>query len=311
MADKTAFVGIDVSSVRLDVAQLGGASHSFANDDEGIAALCDWLKLRPCERIVMEATGGYEAVAASTLVSVGLPACVVNPARVRDFARASGVLAKTDAIDARVLAQFAYQMRPELRPMKSEEAQELTAVVARRRELVQMRDAETNRLRLASTAVRKDIETHIAWLKARIKETSRELRRRIKAHAGWQITDRLVQSVAGAADVLSATVIALLPELGQPSGRRIAALIGIAPFNNDSGRRKGHRQIKGGRTEVRNVLYMASLSAIRYNPAIKRTYQRLVAAGKPKKVALTACMRKLLLILNAVIRDQTPWDRTK
>jgi transposase len=227
---------------------------------------------------------------------------------VRDFARATGLLAKTDALDARVLRVFAERIRPVVLPHKSEEERELAAVVARRRELVQMLAAEKNRLKIAIARVHKDITAHIRFLEKRIDDTDTELKRQIREHESFRLTDELLQSVPSIGNVSSSTLIALLPELGSLSHRKIAALVGLAPFNDDSGSRTGRRRIWGGRTEVRNVLYMATVSALRFNPPIRATYLRLVAAGKPKKVALTACMRKLLTILNAIVRDQVPWQ---
>lgn len=302
------FVGIDVSARRLDVAIGTDTIESFDNDDRGVAALCAQLCAQSCALIVVEATGGYEALAVANLAAVGLPVRVINPRQVRDFARASGVLAKTDRLDARLLRLFAERIQPVVLPHKAEEIRELAAIVGRRRELVQMLTAEKNRLTLATATVRKDITAHIRWLQKRIDDADQELRRRIREHDSWRITDTLLQSVPSIGDVSSFTLIAVLPELGTLSRRRIAALAGLAPFNDDSGPRSGRRRIWGGRAEVRCVLYMATVSAIRCNPSIKASYQRLLAAGKPKKLAITACMRKLLTILNAILRDQTPWN---
>jgi transposase len=301
------FVGIDVSAKRLDVSIDAATIETFANDDAGVASLCIRLTVLACELIVLEATGGYEALAVATLAGAGLPVRVINPRQVRDFARATGLLAKTDQLDARVLQCFAERIRPVVLPQKSEEERELAAIVGRRRELVQMLAAEKNRLKLATTTVRKDISAHIRFLEKRIDDTDAEMRRQIRAHESFRLTDELLQSVPSIGNVSASTLIALLPELGSLSHRKIAALAGLAPFNDDSGTRSGRRRIWGGRTEVRNVLYMATISALRFNPPIRATYRRLVAAGKPKKVALTACMRKLLIILNAIVRDQTPW----
>jgi transposase len=301
------FVGIDVSAKRLDVAVDRAAVESFTNEDAGIAALCRRLDALSCELIVLEATGGYEALVVASLAAVGLPVRVLNPRQVRDFARATGLLAKTDRLDAQVLREFAERLRPVVLPQKSEQERELSAIVSRRRELVQMLVAEKNRLKLAIGSVRKDITAHIRFLEKRIDDTDTDLRRQIRAHESFRFTDELLQSVPSIGDVSSSTLIALLPELGSLSHRKIAALVGLAPFNDDSGRRTGRRHIWGGRSAVRSALYMATISALRFNPPIRATYLRLVAAGKPKKVALTACMRKLLTILNAIVRDQTPW----
>jgi transposase len=301
------FVGIDVSAKRLDVAVDRAAIESFTNEDAGIAALCRRLNALNCELIVLEATGGYEALVVASLAAVGLPVRVLNPRQVRDFARATGLLAKTDRLDAQVLREFAERLRPVVLPQKSEQERELSAIVSRRRELVQMLVAEKNRLKLAIGSVRKDVTAHIRFLEKRIDDTDADLRRQIRAHESFRFTDELLQSVPSIGDVSSSTLIALLPELGSLSHRKIAALVGLAPFNDDSGRRTGRRHIWGGRSAVRSALYMATISALRFNPPIRATYLRLVAAGKPKKVALTACMRKLLTILNAIVRDQTPW----
>jgi transposase len=301
------FVGIDVSAKRLDVAVDRAAVESFTNEDAGIEALCRRLNALNCELIVLEATGGYEALVVASLAAAGLPVRVLNPRQVRDFARATGLLAKTDRLDAQVLREFAERLRPVVLPQKSEQQRELSAIVSRRRELVQMLVAEKNRLKLAIGSVRKDITAHIRFLEKRIDDTDADLRRQIRAHESFRFTDELLQSVPSIGDVSSSTLIALLPELGSLSHRKIAALVGLAPFNDDSGRRTGRRHIWGGRSAVRSALYMATISALRFNPPIRATYLRLVAAGKPKKVALTACMRKLLTILNAIVRDQTPW----
>jgi transposase len=302
------YVGIDVSSQRLDVAIGDDPVESFANDDAGVVALCQRLSVVSCELIVLEATGGYEALAVAMLAGAGLPVRVINPRQVRDFAKATGLLAKTDALDARLLRQFAERIRPVVLPHKSDATRELAALVARRRDLVQMLTAEKNRLKLATRVVGRDISAHIRFLEKRINDSDDELKRRIETDDGFCITDELLRSVPSVGRVSSSTLIALLPELGGLPHRQIVALVGLAPLNDDSGKRIGRRHIWGGRSEVRNVLYMATISALRFNPVIRTTYQRLVAAGKPKKVAIVACMRKLLTILNAIVRDQTPWN---
>jgi len=308
MSSPSAFVGIDVSSQRLDVAIGDDPLESFANDDAGVVALCKRLSTCNCELILLEATGGYEALAVATLAGAGLPVRVINPRQVRNFAKATGLLAKTDALDARVLRQFAECLRPVVLPHKSQAARELTALVARRRELVQMLTAEKNRLKLATRAVGRDISAHIRFLEKRIKDSDDELKGRIQADDDFRVTDELLRSVPSVGRVSSSTLIALLPELGSLPHRKIVKLVGLAPLNDDSGQRRGPRHIRGGRAEVRTVLYMATISALRSNPVIRTTYQRLVASGKPKKVAIVACMRKLLTILNAIVRDQTPWN---
>jgi transposase len=308
MSSSSVYVGIDVSLQRLDVAIGDDALEWFGNDDAGVVALCQRLSTVHCELIVLEATGGYEALAVATLAGAGLPVRVINPRQVRNFAKATGLLAKTDALDARLLRQFAERIRPAVLPHKAEPVRDLAALVARRRELVQMLTAEKNRLKLATRAVGRDIQAHIRFLEKRLQDGDDELKRRIEAHADFCITDELLRSVPSIGRVSSSTLIALLPELGALPHRQIVALVGLAPLNDDSGKRVGRRRIWGGRAEVRSVLYMATISALRSNPVIKTTYQRLVAAGKPKKVAIVACMRKLLTILNAIVRDQTPWN---
>ena len=308
MSIPSIYVGIDVSSQRLDVAISDDPVESFANDDAGVVALCQRLSVVSCELIVLEATGGYEALAVATLAGAGLPVRVINPRQVRDFAKATGLLAKTDALDARLLRQFAERIRPVVLPHKSQATQELAALVARRRDLVQMLTAEKNRLKLATRVVGRDISAHIRFLEKRINDSDDELKRRIESYDDFRITDELLRSVPSVGPVSSSTLIALLPELGVLPHRQIVALVGLAPLNDDSGKRLERRRIWGGRAEVRAVLYMATICALRSNPVIRTTYQRLVAAGKPKKVAIVACMRKLLTILNAIVRDQTPWN---
>ncbi len=308
MPSPSIYVGIDVSSQRLDVAIGDDPVESFDNDDAEVITLCQRLSGIRCELIVLEATGGYEALAVATLAGGGLPVRVINPRQVRDFAKATGLLAKTDALDARLLRQFAERIRPVVLPHKSEATRELAALVARRRDLVQMLIAEKNRLKLATRVVGRDINAHIRFLEKRISDSDDELKRRIETYDDFRITDELLRSVPSVGPVSSSTLIALLPELGALPHRQIVALVGLAPLNDDSGKRVGRRRIWGGRAEVRAVLYMATISALRSNPVIRTTYQRLVAAGKPKKVAIVACMRKLLTILNAIVRDQTPWN---
>jgi transposase len=257
--------------------------------------------------IVLEATGGFEVAVTAGLASVELPIVVVNPRQVRDFARALGQLAKTDAIDARTLACFADRVRPAPRPLRTEAAQLLDALLTRRRQLVEMVTAETNRLGLARGPVRRDITQHIRWLKRRLDDVDGELRAAIEASPVWRTKDDLLQSVPGVGRVLSLTLLAQLPELGRLTRREIAALVGVAPLNRDSGQWRGNRMVWGGRASVRAVLYMATLAATRANPVIHAFFQRLRAAGKPPKVALTACMRKLLTILNAMVRHHTHW----
>ncbi|MFQ5936141.1 MAG: IS110 family transposase [Acidiferrobacterales bacterium] len=303
------FVGIDISKARLDVAILpGNESFSVPNDDTGITALVKRLKAVRPRLIVLEATGGLEMAVTAALALAQLPVVVVNPRQVRDFAKATGALAKTDRIDAHTLARFGEAVRPEIRPLKDAELTALDALVARRRQLVEMLTAEKNRLALAPKAIRKDIQAHITWLKKRLNGVNNDLNNAIRTSPVWREKDRLMQSAPGVGPVLSMSLLAGLPELGRLNRRQIAALVGVAPFNRDSGTLRGKRTTWGGRADVRAVLYMSTVAAVRCNPVIKACYHRLCAAGKARKVALTACMRKLLTILNAMIKNGTPWD---
>ena len=303
------FVGIDVSKDRLDVAVLpSGKSWSTANQDEDIQSLVKRIRSLKPELIVLEATAQLEMPLVGALAARGLPVAVVNPRHVRDFARASGILAKTDRIDAQILARFGEVMRPEVRPLKNKETQELAALMTRRRQLMGMLVAEKNRLVAAPKSVHKDIKTHIAWLEKKLNKMDDHLAETIKNSSVWCEKDALLQSVPGVGPVLSTSLLAGLPELGTLNRRQIAALVGVAPFNRDSGAFRGKRSVWGGRGHLRSVLYMATLSSIRSNPVIRTFYHRLCEAGKPPKVALTACMRKLLIILNAILKSQTPWQ---
>lgn len=301
------FVGIDVAKDQLDIADDSGEAWSVSNDAAGIAELIK--RLTDAELIVLEATGGYESAAAGALAAQGLPVAVVNPRQVRDFARATGELAKTDTIDARVLALFAERIRPEPRPLPDDTHGELVDLVARRRQLVEMLGAESNRLRLTRRGpVQKGIKAHVAWLEKQIKLLDQDLDRLIRQSPLWRAKDDLLQGVPGIGPTTAHTLLAELPELGRLNHKEIAALVGVAPFNRDSGQLRGRRIIWGGRASVRSTLYMATLTATRYNPAIRAFYQRLRSRGKPAKLALTACMRKLLVILNAIVRSNQPWD---
>jgi len=303
------FVGIDVSKGLLDVAVLPeGESWSATNDEEGITQVVKRLKsLRP-RLVVLEATGGMETALVGAAATARLPVVVVNPRQVRDFAKSVGALAKTDAIDARVLARFAEAVRPEVRPLKDKEASQLSALIARRRQLVEMLTSEKNRLGSAPEAIHPSLEEHIEWLEQRLTDINGKLRKAIKKSPVWRAKEQLLRTAPGVGAVLSATLVAGLPELGALNRKRIAALVGVAPFNRDSGKYRGKRCIWGGRGSIRAVLYMATLAATRFNPAIRAFYLRLCAAGKEKKVALTACMRKLLTILNAMVKTGTPWQ---
>lgn len=303
------FVGIDVSKDRLDVAVLpSGESWAITNEDEAIQSLVKRIRSLKPELIVLEATGQLELPLVGALAAKGLPVVVVNPRQVREFARASGILAKTDRIDAQVLACFGEKMRPEVRPLKDKETRELTALMARRRQLVAMLVAEKSRLAAAPQVVRKDIKTNIAWLEKKLSKMNDHLADKIKDSPVWREKDALLQSAPGVGVVLSTSLMADLPELGTLNRRQIAALVGVAPFNRDSGSFRGKRCVWGGRGHLRSTLFMATLAATRSNPVIRTFYQRLREAGKPPKVALTACMRKLLTILNAILKSQTPWQ---
>lgn len=304
------FVGIDVSQDRLDVALApSGEAWQVPNDEPGLGQLVARLTaLRP-ERIVLEATGRLELPAVVALVAAGLPVVVVNPRQSRNFARSTGQLAKTDTLDAQCLAAFAERVRPPARPLPDADARALMDLVARRRQIVEMLVAEKNRLTRASQRVAHDIRRHITFLEQRLEELNNQLQEAIAASPLWLEKQELLMSAPGVGPTVSATLLANLPELGCLDRRQIAALVGVAPLNRDSGKYRGQRTIWGGRTRVRAPLYMAVLVAMRWNPVIRTFYQRLLAAGKKKKVALTACMRKLLTILNAMLKNKTAWQQ--
>lgn len=305
-------VGIDVSKAVLDVAWKAGAEFSaaaqFGNDTQGIAQLLARVKAQPVALVVMEASGGYETAAATTLAAAGVPVAVVNPKQVRDYAKARGLLAKTDRLDAQVLAGFGRDLHPPVRPLPGPAQRELTELLDRRLQLVQMRAQEKSRLETVLPVARKSVKEHLAWLDKRIHKLDLELTERLRASPLWQGKAQLLQSVPGVGKVTIWTLLSRLPELGHLNRGAVAALAGIAPYADDSGQRQGQRYIRGGRVEVRNVIYMATLSARTHNPTIKAMFERLTAAGKPFKVAMTACMRKLLTILNAMVKTQTPWQ---
>jgi transposase len=304
------FVGIDVSKDRLDVHVCpSGQVFAVARDGQALAQLvADLITLAPA-LIVLEATGGFEITVAAALASAGLPLAVVNPRQIRDFARATGRLAKTDALDAQIIALFAERIRPEPRPLADADSQSLAELIARRRQVVEMIGMETNRLHQArNSRVQRMLKATLKTLKAQLAELDHDIDDTIKQSPVWRVADDLLTSVPGVGDVTAHTLIADLPELGQLDRRRVAALVGVAPVNRDSGQMRGKRTIAGGRAEVRNALYMATLAAIRWNPVISRHYKSLVERGRPKKVALVACMRRLLGILNAIIRTNTPWQ---
>jgi len=306
------YVGIDVSKAELEVCWLTSpaemSAETLVNDAKSRDGLVKRLAELDSVLIVLEATGGYELALVSELVSAGQrQVAIVNARQVRDFAKASGELAKTDRIDARVIARFGEAIKPVPRPFKDAQTRRLEALISRRRQLLEMLMAERNRLELAQDEYAKDLRAHIRWLEKRVKDVEGKLKRLIRESPLWREKDELLRGVPGVGDVTSQQLLASLPELGELNRRQIAALAGVAPFARDSGTLKGKRTVWGGRAEVRTALYMAALSASRFNPVIKLFYQRLRAAGKPFKVALTACMRKLLTILNAMIKANRPW----
>ena len=303
------FAGIDVSKGTLDMAvRPDGKSMRVDNNDEGIKELAKHLRQVSPTLIVFEATGGLEALAASALAAEGFAVAVVNPRQVRDFAKATGRLAKTDAIDAEVIAHFAEAVKPEVRPLKDEDEQELSALIARRSQVVQMLVAEMNRLgRTGRKRIRKELKEHIVWLEKRLKNIDKNIESAIKDSPLWRVRDGLLRSVPGVGKVLSMLLMAKMPELGRLDRRQAAALVGVAPLNRDSGLMKGRRSVWGGRADVRTALYMATLSAVRFNPVISAFYVQLKEKGKKPKVALTACMRKLIVMLNAMMKNNEPW----
>src|SRR5580765_1969931 len=301
------FVGIDVSQARLDIAIRPGTSFSITHGESAIAALVQQLCALSPTLIVLEATGGMEIPLTSALATAGLPVVVINPRQVRDFAKATGHLAKTDTLDAQVLAQFAEAVRPTPRPLPDAQTQELAARLTRRRQLVEMLVAEKTRRGQAPGPIQKQIQVHLTWLERRLRDLDEELATAIRSSPLWREKDELLQSIPGVGPVVATTVLASLPELGILSRQQIAALVGVAPLNRDSGTIRGKRTIWGGRAHVRAALYMAALVGARCNLVIRSFYQRLRDAGKAKKVALTACMRKLLTILNAMMKHRTRW----
>lgn len=303
------YVGIDVAKARLDVAvRPSGEQWISATDAASVDELVGRLQgLRP-ELIVLEATGGREGPTVAALAAAGLPVAVVNPRQVRDFARAVGQLAKTDILDAQILAHFAQVIHPTPRPLPDTQAQELAALLARRRQLIQMQTAERQRLDTALPRVRSQIERHLVWLEAELTDLDQTLQDQVQASPVWREREELLRSVPGIGPATALSLLAELPELGRLDRKAIAALVGVAPLSCESGTWRGRRIVWGGRARVRTALYMAALVASRHNPIIAAFYQRLCAAGKPKKVALTACMHKLLIILNAMVRQGMPWS---
>lgn len=304
------FVGIDISKARLDIATCGAAQQAWSvpNNPEGRVRLSERLAELAPTLVVMEATGGLEIEVSVSLAFRNLPIVVINPRHAREFGRATGKLAKTDQIDARILADFALRIRPEIRPLPEEAQRELESAMTRRRQLVEMITAEKNRRHQASSRIAREITAHITYLETRLTDLDKELRKRVEENAAWRAKDELLQSVPGVGPGLALAILSSLSELGTIERRKAAALVGVAPFNRDSGKVRGQRSTWGGRADVRTVLYMATMSATRYNPVIRAFYQQLLARGKRKKVALVASMRKLLTILNSILKHEVPWS---
>ena len=303
------FIGIDVAKDKLDVCVYPEKRTALLpNDEIGIKALVDFaLSISP-ELIVLESTGGFQAPCADALYKAGLKVVVENPRRVRNFAKSIGLLAKTDKIDAYAIARYAEAVRPKPRPFKDEDTKILCALTTRRHQLLEMKKAESNRLVTAPKQSINDIKEHIKWLKEQIKKIDSDIKKQIKKNSEHSAKDEIIQSAPGAGPVLSSSLLSFLPELGILNRKEISVLVGVAPLNNDSGKRKGKRMIWGGRAQVRSVLFMSTLASVRFNPVIKKFYNKLVEEGKPKKVALTACMHKLIMILNAMVKNGTCWQ---
>lgn len=304
------FVGIDISKTRLDVATCGASTQAWSLDYEAqaLGALAQRLSTLAPTLVVMEATGGLEVDVALALSALALPVVIINARQAREFGRATGKLAKTDKIDARMLAEFAQKMRPQVRPLPDAQQRALDALMLRRRQISEMITAEKNRRAQARPLIAREISEHILFLQQRLERIEDELREHVRHSEAWSLKDRLLQSVPGVGQVLSHTILAALPELGRLERRKIAALVGVAPFNRDSGQMRGRRAIWGGRADVRQVLYMATMSATRFNPVLRAHYNQLLGRGKLPKVALVACMRKLLTILNSMLQHSRPWD---
>ena len=303
------YVGIDVAKAQVDVAvRPTGDRWEVSYDDAGVGKLVSQMGDLGPAMVLLEASGGLELPLVAALAAASLPVVVVNPRQVRDFARATGTLAKTDALDAQVLAHFAEVVRPPVRPLRDAEAQSLNSLVARRHQVVTMLVSEKSRLGTAARSLRPRIQAHVAWLEQELDDLDEELRQTLHQSPVWREKENLLRTVPGVGEQLSLILLAYLPELGTLDRRQIAALVGVAPFNRDSGTLRGKRTVWGGRARVRGALYMGSLTASRHNPVIRVFYQRLLAAGKPKKLALTACMRKLLIILNSMLKHRSPWS---
>lgn len=309
MIEEAVYVGVDVAKSALDVAVTdSGETRQFVNDDEGISQAVHYIASMKPAGIILEATGNLEMPLAAALQASRLPVAVINPRQVHDFARATGALAKTDTIDARILALFGARVKPEMRPLPNQKAREMRNLLTRRRQLIEMLTAEHNRVSQAGDSIRSCIEIHIKWLETALSDINDDLDNQIRSSPSWLEKDNLLKSVPGVGKVVSSSLLIELPELGKLNRRKIAALVGIAPLNRDSGTMRGRRTVWGGRAKLRAVLYMAALVASRRNPIIAAFYQRLLNAGKAKKVALVACMRKLLTILNAMMRTMTVWQ---
>lgn len=301
-------VGIDVAKSKLDIAVWETGEYWMeGNDEKGIAKLVKKLKELNPVLIVLEATGGLELPLVYELAYAKMPVAVVNPKRIRDFAKSIGQLAKTDKMDARIIARFAFAVRPEVRKLQSEEEERLTALVTRRRQVIEILTGEKNRLHSARLGMKERVERHIDWLNEELAELDQEIAKYIQQSPTWKEKNDILTGIPGVGPVTGATLLAYLPELGEINRQEIAALVGVAPVNKDSGRKHGKRRVFGGRAVVRSVLYMAALSASKFNPKIRVFYERLLGTGKEKKLALTACMRKLLVIMNAMVRDNSPW----
>lgn len=311
MEQQAIYVGVDVAKARLDVALRPTDDRwEIFHDQKGVAKLVSQIEALDPAMVLLEATGGLELSLVAALAAAALPVVVVNPRQVRDFARATGKLAKTDSLDAAILAHFAEAVQPPVRPLRDADTQALNSLAARRHQVMAMRVSEKNRLSAVAPNIRSRIEAHIAWLEQELDDLDKTLKQTLRGSPIWQEKDDLLRSVPGVGPQLSLALLAYLPELGTLDRRQIAALVGVAPYNLDSGTLRGKRTVWGGRGRVRAALYMGALVASRHNPVITDLYQRLLAAGKPKKLALTACMRKLLTILNSILRHGSPWRNT-
>ena len=306
---RVVYAGIDVNKAQLDIDTYPDAApKQFANDETGRLAACAYLQSAQVRLIVVEATGGLESPLVALAASSGLAIAVINPRQARDFAKAIGVLAKTDKVDALVLARFAEAVKPPVRALKADEVLQLAAILTRRRQLIEMITAEGNRQASAATGIAKQIRQHITWLEKRLKEADDDLDQSIRSSPLWQHKAEIMQSIPGVGRVTATSLLADVPEIGTLNRREISALIGVCPYSRDSGKSRGRRSIWGGRARVRAVLYMAALVATRHNPVIRAFYQKLVGAGKNKKVAIVACMRKLLVTINTMLKTDTTWN---